>query len=152
MIRTMIAVVQRVTAASVTVGGEIVGKIDAGLCVLASIVKEDTEADLRWVAAKVVALRVFPNGDKAYDRSVADIGGRLLLVSNFTVAANTSSGRRPGFDAAMSPSLAKPMFDRFVELVRETGVTVATGEFGAEMSVAIANDGPLTLIVDSKRR
>ena len=148
----MIAVVQRVSAASVTVGGEVIGKIDGGLCVLASIVKQDTEADLRWTAAKLVALRVFPNGDKAYDLSVADIGGGLLLVSNFTVAANTSSGRRPGFDTAMSPALAKPMFDQFVALVRETGVTTATGEFGAEMSVAITNDGPLTLVVDSKRR
>ena len=148
----MIAVVQRVTSASVSVDGQVVGKIGAGLCVLAAIVKDDTEADLRWAAAKLVSLRVFPDAEKAYERSVIDVGGGLLLVSNFTVAAATSSGRRPGFDAAMSPALAAPMFDQFIALARVTGVTVAAGVFGADMTVSIENDGPLTLIVDSKRR
>lgn len=148
----MIAVVQRVTAARVTVNGVVIGEIGHGLCVLTAIVRNDTEIDLRWIAAKLVALRIFPNGEKAYDLSVADVNGGVLVVSNFTVAATTASGRRPGFDNAMSPAAAKPMFDRFVELVREARITVATGAFGADMNVAIENDGPLTLIIDSNTK
>ena len=146
----MIAVVQRVTAATVSIDGRIVGQIERGLCVLASIVKEDTDADIAWMVGKLSTLRVFPNGDKSYDHDVQQIGGAVLLVSNFTVAADTSRGRRPGFDRAMSPRLADAAFERFVQAMCETGIAVATGEFGADMSVAIINDGPLTLILDSR--
>ena len=148
----MIAVVQRVTSASVTVDRKIVGQIDRGLCVLASVVSDDTDADLKWVAEKIAGLRVFPQGDKEYDADVKQIAGGLLLVSNFTVAADTARGRRPGFSAAMPPEPARLVFERFVDFARATGVPIATGEFGADMLVRIDNDGPLTLIVDSKRK
>ena len=146
----MTSVVQRVTSAAVTIEGEIVGRIDAGLCVLAAIVEEDTEADLLWTANKLIALRVFPDGGQAYHLSVADTGGGLLLVSNFTVAASTATGRRPGFDRAMKPDTARPMFERFVALVRDLHPHVQTGRFGADMRVSIDNDGPLTLMLDSR--
>ncbi|MFT3787270.1 MAG: D-aminoacyl-tRNA deacylase [Tepidisphaeraceae bacterium] len=148
----MICVVQRVSAAEVTVGGKSIGKIGKGLVVLAAIVKEDTETDFTWVANKLASLRIFPTEKGAYDADVKTIGGGLLLVSNFTVAAQTANGRRPGFSNAMPPDLARPAFDRFVDIVRTTGVTVQTGEFGADMLVRIENDGPVTVIVDSKNR
>lgn len=148
----MIAVVQRVKSASVTVAGDIVGRIGPGLCVLAAIESEDTEAELRWTAQKIAGLRIFPEGEKDYHTDVQQAGGGVLLVSNFTVAANTANGRRPGFDRAMKPDQARPMFDQFVELVRATGIPVAAGRFGADMLVAIENDGPLTLVVESPKR
>ena len=145
----MIAVVQRVHSAGVTVDDRLVGRIGVGLCVLAAVLKDDDDASLKWTAEKIAALRVFPNGDAAYDLDVKAVGGGLLLVSNFTVAADTRRGRRPGFDAAMPPAEARPLFDRFVQFARATGVPVQTGEFGADMRVAIENDGPLTLVVRS---
>jgi D-tyrosyl-tRNA(Tyr) deacylase len=149
----MIAVVQRVKSASVTVAGEVVGRIDRGLCVLASIVRDDSDDDLRWMADKLASLRVFPNPedpDKAFDVDVRQINGGLLLVSNFTVSAKCKRGRRPGFDAAMPPAEAAPMFERFLTIARATNVPIATGRFGADMTVDIANDGPVTLILDSR--
>jgi D-tyrosyl-tRNA(Tyr) deacylase len=105
------------------------------------------------MADKLAAMRVFPSGpEKGYDLDVKQVSGGLLLVSNFTVSAATSRGRRPGFDAAMRPELAKSAFERFVTFARNTGVPIATGEFGADMRVHIVNDGPLTLILDSRRR
>lgn len=148
----MIAVIQRVSAAKVVVSGGITGQVEKGLAVLAAIVADDSETDLKWAAARIAGLRVFPSEKGAYDLDVRQIGGKILLVSNFTVAGDTSSGRRPGWSAAMSPDAARPVFDRFVELVRAEGVEVQTGEFGADMEVTIVNDGPLTLIVDSKRK
>lgn len=148
----MIAVIQRVSAAKVVVSGDVTGQVEKGLAVLAAIVADDSETDLKWAAARIAGLRVFPSEKGAYDLDVRQIGGKILLVSNFTVAGDTSSGRRPGWSAAMSPDAARPVFDRFVELVRAEGVEVQTGEFGADMEVTIVNDGPLTLIVDSKRK
>jgi D-tyrosyl-tRNA(Tyr) deacylase len=146
----MIAVVQRVNAASVTIAAEVVGRIGKGLCVLASVEAGDTETDLRWMAQKLAGLRVFPEAGKDYHLDVQQIGGELLLVSNFTVAANTVTGRRPGFDRAMKPDLARPMFEHFIEIVRATGIPTAAGQFGADMAVSIENDGPLTLILQSQ--
>ena len=148
----MIVVVQRTRRASVRIADRLVGEIGPGLAVLAAIVKDDTDADLVWIAGKIAGLRVFPSAKGDYDQDVKQISGRVLLVSNFTVAGDTSSGRRPGWSAAMSPELAKPLFERFVEMVRAQGIAVATGEFGADMEVEIVNDGPLTVIVDSKRK
>lgn len=145
----MIVVVQRVRAASVTVAGEIVGQIGVGLCTLAAIVETDTEADLRWVAKKLTTLRVFPEAEQAYHLDVTQTNGGLLLVSNFTVAADASTGRRPGFSRAMKPDTAGPMFERFVGFVRELHPAVQTGQFGADMVVGIENDGPLTLVIES---
>ena len=152
----MMAVVQRVSSARVVVGGAVIGEIGRGLCVLASIVREDTDADLKWMINKLLTLRVFPSAaaDKAFDVDVTQIAatgdGGLLLVSNFTVSAQMK-GRRPGFDRAMPPLDARPMFARFVTLARETTtLPIATGAFGADMSIRIDNDGPVTVILDSK--
>jgi D-tyrosyl-tRNA(Tyr) deacylase len=148
----MIAVVQRVTNASVTVGDEVVGRIDRGLAVLLAVHETDTPADVAFVAAKLAGLRVFPNGEKGYDLDVRQVGGGVLLVSNFTVAASTRQGRRPSFDAAAKPEKGRELFDAVAEALRQAGVPVETGRFGAEMLVEIRNDGPLTLIVESATR
>ncbi len=146
----MIAVVQRVRSASVTINGQVVGRIDRGLCVLASIVKDDADADLQWMIDKLASLRLFPNGDKAFDLDVRQIAGSLLLVSNFTVSAATKRGRRPSFEPAMPPAMASVMFAQFITLAHATGIPIATGRFGADMIVNVENDGPVTLILDSR--
>ena len=146
----MIAVVQRVTEASVTVAGEVVGRIGPGLVALVAVHETDEAADVSWMANKLVALRVFRNGDKHFDVDVRQAAGSVLLVSNFTVAAETRKGRRPSFDAAAGPEKGRALFDALVEGVRALGVTVETGRFGADMGVALANDGPVTVIVDSR--
>jgi D-aminoacyl-tRNA deacylase len=148
----MIAVVQRVNSASVRIADKVVGEVQAGLVVLAAVVATDTDADLKWSAARIAGLRVFPSEKGSYDLDVRQVDGKILLVSNFTVAGDTSSGRRPGWSAAMNPDAARQVFERFVEMVRAEGVGVQTGEFGADMEVTIVNDGPLTVIVDSKRK
>jgi D-tyrosyl-tRNA(Tyr) deacylase len=148
----MICVVQRVTESAVRVGGEVVGQIGVGLLVLASVHRRDGDADVAWIAAKLAGLRVFPSldGTKAYDRDVREVGGGILLVSNFTVAAATAKGRRPTLEAAADPVAARPLFEALVEAVRAAGVSpVETGRFGAEMAVSLINAGPLTLIVES---
>jgi D-tyrosyl-tRNA(Tyr) deacylase len=149
----MIAVVQRVSEAAVRVDGEVVGRIGPGLLVLASVHRDDTDADLDWTANKLVGLRVFRNpqdAEKYFDIDVKQAGGSVLLVSNFTVAAETRRGRRPSFDAAAPPDEGRRLFDRLIEAVRATGVPVQTGRFGAEMKVSLVNDGPVTLLVDSR--
>lgn len=147
----MIAVIQRVSKASVEVDGKIVGQIGRGLAALASIVRDDTEKDFEWMARKLAGLRIFPHADSGFDLDVTQVGGSILLVSNFTVSAETSQGRRPSFIAAMPPDAARDAFPKFVEIVRATGVPVATGEFAANMLVQIENDGPVTVIVNSRR-
>jgi D-tyrosyl-tRNA(Tyr) deacylase len=146
----MIAVVQRVTRASVVVGDETVGQIGPGLLVLVAVHKADTDADVAWTAGKLATLRVFRNADKHFDADVKQAGGSVLLVSNFTVAAATRRGRRPSFDAAAPPERGRELFDRLVEAVRAFGVPVATGRFGADMAVSLVNEGPVTVIVDSR--
>jgi len=148
----MISVIQRVTEARVKVGDVVVGEIGAGLLALVSVVRDDDAKDVAWMAAKLSSLRIFRDatGDKHFDRSVLDVGGGVLLVSNFTVAADTKRGRRPSFDAAAAPEAGKVLFDQLVDAVRATGVVVATGEFGGDMRVSLVNDGPATFIVDSR--
>ena len=146
----MIAVVQRVTEASVTVGGQVVGRISAGLLALVAVHETDAEADASWTAGKLTSLRVFRNGDKHFDLDVRQAGGSVLLVSNFTVAAETRKGRRPSFDAAAGPEKGRELFDALVDAVRALGVKAETGRFGADMSVALVNDGPVTVLVDSR--
>ena len=119
---------------------------------LAALEARDTEADLAWTAAKIATLRVFPNGPAAYDLDVNAVGGAVLLVSNFTVAADVTSGRRPALGAAMKPGPAAELFERFVTRLRALCPRVACGEFGADMVVSIENDGPLTLVVRSPDR
>jgi D-tyrosyl-tRNA(Tyr) deacylase len=150
----MICVVQRVLEAAVRVDGEVVGKIGPGLLVLAAVQRRDGEADVAWTAAKLASLRVFPSADgtKAYDRDVREVGGGVLLVSNFTVAATTQSGRRPGLSDAADPAAGRAHFDALVAAVAAAGAPVQTGTFGAEMRVSLVNDGPLTLVVESPKR
>ena len=145
----MIAVVQRVLEARVDVAGETVGAIDLGLLVLASIVHDDTPADADWFAQKLVGLRIFRGGDKHFDQDVMQVGGSILLVSNFTVAAQTRKGRRPSLDGAARPEQGEQLFNHLVEAVRNLGVPVATGKFGANMQVHLVNDGPATFIVET---
>ena len=146
----MIAVVQRVTEASVTVAGEVVGRIGPGLVALVAVHETDEPADVTWTASKLVALRIFRNAEKHFDLDVRQSAGSILLVSNFTVAAETRKGRRPSFDAAAAPEKGRALFDALVEAVRGLGVPVETGRFGADMTVALTNDGPVTVIVKSK--
>jgi D-tyrosyl-tRNA(Tyr) deacylase len=145
----MITIVQRVTEASVTVGGEIVGSIGPGLLALAAVVRGDTDKDIAWTAAKLAGLRVFRSDGKHFDKDVKETGGSILLVSNFTVAASTRQGRRPSLDRAAEPAVAEAMFAKLVDTTRGQGVTVATGKFAADMKVSLVNDGPATFILDS---
>ena len=147
----MRAVVQRVTRAEVRVGPEVVGRIAAGFCVLVGVGREDTEADARYLADRVVGLRVFEDEAGKMNRSLRDHGGSVLAVSQFTLYADTRSGRRPSFTAAASPDPARGLFERFCEEVRALGVTVETGRFRADMAVELVNDGPVTLLLDSTR-
>ncbi|WP_428939185.1 D-aminoacyl-tRNA deacylase [Fontivita pretiosa] len=147
----MICIVQRVTEAKVTVDHEIVGQIGPGLLVLAAVERDDTLADAQWTADKLVCLRIFRCCEKHFDVDVKQIGGSVLLVSNFTVAADTRRGRRPSFDGAMDPKLAEPIFEKLVEAVRQHGIPVQTGRFGASMLVSCTNDGPATFIVRTDR-
>lgn len=145
----MRVIVQRVREARVEVEGHVVGAISGGLLALAAVEEGDTEAQLAWAAGKLVGLRIFPDETGKMNRSVIDVGGGVLLVSNFTVAGDCRKGRRPSFEGAMKPPEAAAMFDRFVELVRGMGVDVATGSFGASMAVSLVNDGPVTLVIEN---
>ncbi len=144
----MRAVVQRVTRASVTVGGEVVGAIDDGLCVLLGITEGDDEAMADTLADKLVKLRIFADADDKMNLSVADIGGSILLISQFTLYGDARKGNRPSFITAARPEVAEPLIERCVERLRAIGMTVATGRFGADMDVEIHNDGPVTLILE----
>jgi D-tyrosyl-tRNA(Tyr) deacylase len=146
----MIAVIQRVSEALVLVGSHTVGSIGPGLLALVAVHGTDTPADVAWTANKLVGLRVFDRGGKGFDLDVRQVGGQVLLVSNFTVAAATRSGRRPSFDPASDPARGLELFDALVEAVRATGVPVRTGQFGADMRVILTNEGPVTLILDSR--
>jgi D-tyrosyl-tRNA(Tyr) deacylase len=147
--------VQRVSSASVTVGGARVGQIGPGLVVLVGVDRDDGAADVAYVANKVRELRVFDDpGDSTrhLNRSVEDTGGSVLVVSQFTLSGDCRNGRRPSFDAAAPAAVAKPLYEDVVRVLRSAGLTVATGEFQAMMQVALVNDGPVTLLLDSKKR
>ncbi len=146
----MKAVYQRVTRASVTVDGVIIGKIDDGVLLLVGVYNGDTEQEATLLAKKVAQLRVFCDENDKMNLSVMDVGGAILAVSQFTLCANTKHGRRPDFFGAAHPSLAQPLFNKFVEELRAVGIAdVQTGEFGADMKVELLNDGPVTLILDT---
>ncbi|HVT89797.1 MAG TPA: D-aminoacyl-tRNA deacylase [Tepidisphaeraceae bacterium] len=145
----MLCVIQRVTEASVTVAGEVVGKIGRGMVVLAAVERGDTSEQVEWIASKLVGLRIFQNEDKHFDCDLKHIGGAMLVVSNFTVAAATRKGRRPSFDSAADPVDAASLFDQLVRAVEALDVRVQTGKFGADMKVSLVNDGPATFIVRS---
>ena len=146
------AVVQRVTEARVHVGDRVTGEIGAGLLVLLGVGKDDGPEDVKYVAGKVRDIRVFEGEQgKGMDRSVADIGGAVLVVSQFTLYGDVRKGRRPSFDSAAPPERAKALYEDVVADLRARGVPVATGEFQAMMRVELVNDGPVTILIDSKR-
>ena len=146
----MRAVLQRVSRAEVTVDGHIMGRIGRGLVILLGVAKDDAEADAEYIMAKTVALRVFADAAGKMNLALRDTGGELLVISQFTLLADTESGRRPSFIHAAPPDQARRLYEAFISLARNTGVRVETGEFGAMMQVALVNDGPVTIILDSK--
>jgi D-aminoacyl-tRNA deacylase len=147
----MRAVVQRVSSASVSVGGEEVAGIGRGLAVLLGVGKDDGEADLAWLADKVVGLRVFEDGAGRMNRALLEVGGELLVVSQFTLLADVRKGKRPSFTDAMEPGRANELYQRFCGACRALGATVRQGVFRAKMRVSLVNEGPVTLVIDSPR-
>src|SRR6185312_2879853 len=146
----MRALLQRVTQASVVVEGSVVGKIGAGLLVLLGVAKSDTAADAAFLAEKAINLRIFPDRDGKMNLSLLETQGGLLVVSQFTLYGDCRKGRRPGFDQAADPALARQLYDYFVDLMRGAGLAVETGIFQADMEVSLINDGPVTLLCDSR--
>ena len=147
----MKVVIQRSGKASVTVDGEVTGAIDSGYVLLVGITHTDTEDDVRYVANKVANLRLFEDGDGKMNLSILEAGGSVLSVSQFTLYADTTRGRRPGFSEAARPEQAEPIYKQFNEELRNLGLQVETGVFGAMMDVSLVNDGPVTVIVESKK-
>jgi D-tyrosyl-tRNA(Tyr) deacylase len=145
----MIAVAQRVSAASVVVAGESVAAIDGGLLVLVGVAPQDTAADAAAIANKLVGLRVFRDDDGKMNRSVAEVGGAVLVVSQFTLLADVRKGRRPSFVGAADPDVAEPLVQMVADRVVEQGITAATGSFGAHMEVHSVNDGPVTILIET---
>jgi D-tyrosyl-tRNA(Tyr) deacylase len=149
--KVMIAVIQRVASAKVTVDENVVGEIAHGLLALVAVEVTDGDEQIAWMAHKIVGLRIFRSEGKHFDQDVSQVGGSILLVSNFTVAAETRKGRRPSLDGAAPPAEAEATFAKLVAAVSATGVTVARGKFGGDMRVSLVNDGPATFILRSDR-
>lgn len=148
----MKAVIQRVSRAAVTVESELIESIGQGLLVLLGVQEGDSEKDASYLADKIANLRIFADSDGKFNLSVKDVKGKVLVVSQFTLLADSRKGRRPNFIAAAHPSVAEPLVLRFNDIVASLGVAVAAGRFGAHMSVEIINDGPVTVILDSRGR
>ena len=146
----MRAVVQRVTNADVKIDGRVNGKIDDGLLVLLGVGNGDTEEDMKYIADKIIKLRIFSDENDKMNLSLEDVGGSMLVISQFTLYGDCSHGRRPYFGNAMEPVSANEMYEKFVAYIREQGIHTETGEFGADMKVSLTNDGPVTIILDSK--
>ncbi len=147
----MIAVIQRVSSASVTVDGETTGAIEVGLLVLLGVVKGDTDREADWLAAKIGGLRCFNDGQGKMNLACSDAGGAMLVVSQFTLCGDCRKGRRPGFDRAADPTEAIRLYDYFCGRLRQQGYRVETGVFGAMMDVALVNDGPVTFVLDTEQ-
>ena len=148
----MRAVVQRVTSARVRVGERTTGEIEHGLVVLLGVGRDDTPADVTYIAGKIREIRIFASEGKPMDRSVVDVGGSVLVVSQFTLYGDIRKGRRPAFDDAAPPAIARSLYEDLVRELRAADVPVATGEFQALMHVELVNDGPVTILIDSKRQ
>ena len=146
----MRAVVQRVTNADVKIDGRENGKIDNGLLVLLGVGNGDTEEDMKYIADKIIKLRIFSDENDKMNLSLEDVGGSMIVISQFTLYGDCSHGRRPYFGNAMEPVSANEMYEKFVAYIREQGIHTETGEFGADMKVSLTNDGPVTIILESK--
>ena len=144
----MRVVLQRVSRASVAIGGRVAGAIDSGFCLLAGFTHGDGETQVDWMAEKVAGLRLFSDAQGKMNLALADVGGAVLVISQFTLYGDVAKGRRPSFIDAARPEVAIPLYERFVAALRHQGLEVATGEFGADMQVEIHNDGPVTLILE----
>jgi D-tyrosyl-tRNA(Tyr) deacylase len=149
----MRVLIQRVSEASVTIAGRVSGRIGPGLLVLLGVEEADTEEDIDWLCGKISRLRIFSDEEGRMNRSVVDVDGGLLVVSQFTLFASTKKGNRPGFTRSAPPPVAIPLYERFVRTLGHTaGRPIQMGEFGADMQVALVNDGPVTICMDSKQR
>ena len=147
----MQTIIQRVTQAQVTVHGEVVGKIGEGLVALVAVAADDDGRDIEWTFGKLLGLRIFRDGDQHFDQDVRDINGGILLISNFTVAADARKGRRPSFDQAAAPEIAEKLFAQLVEMTTRFWPNTQSGRFAADMLVTLVNDGPATFILDSRQ-
>ncbi|MFC3417768.1 D-aminoacyl-tRNA deacylase [Algoriphagus hitonicola] len=149
----MIVVIQRVSEASVKIDGKIKSKIGVGLMVLLGIEEADSQEDIDWLSKKIVNMRIFPDEAEIMNKSLLDINGEILLISQFTLHASTKKGNRPSYIKAAKPNIAIPLYESMIQaLERELGKEIGTGEFGADMKVALVNDGPVTIVVDSKNK
>lgn len=149
----MRAVIQRVTEASVTISSNVRGAIQQGLVVLLAVEPADTREDIEWLSGKIVRLRIFDDENGVMNRSVVEVGGKILLVSQFTLFASTKKGNRPSYSRSAGPELAVPLYEQFVQQIsKDLGQPLVTGEFGAHMRVSLINDGPVTIIIDSRLR
>ncbi len=149
----MRVVIQRVSSASVTVDGKIIGEIQRGLMVLVGIVNEDDQSDIEWLSNKIVNMRIFEDEQGVMNKSVLEVGGSLLLVSQFTLHASTKKGNRPSYIAAAKPDISIPLYESLIrQLEKDLGSAIQTGSFGADMKVALVNDGPVTITIDSKNK
>ena len=149
----MRAVIQRVSQASVTINGQVASSIGNGLLVLAGIEDADTHSDLEWLSGKIVNLRIFNDANAVMNLSIKDTGGDILLVSQFTLHASTKKGNRPSYIRASKPEIAIPLYEKFIsQLSNDLGKNIFTGEFGADMKVELLNDGPVTIVIDTKMK
>jgi len=147
------AVVQRVSEASVTIKGQIRGAIETGLLVLLAVEEADTPEDIEWLSGKIVRLRIFSDDQGMMNRSLQEAGGDILLISQFTLFASTKKGNRPSYSRAARPEIAVPLYEAFTrKLSEDLGKPVQTGEFGADMKVSLVNDGPVTIVIDSRNK
>ena len=146
----MRVVLQRVSRADVRIAGNVVGRIGVGFLVLAGFAPTDSDAVLAWMADKILGLRLFGDDEGKMNRDLADVGGSVLVVSQFTLYGDARKGRRPSFTDAAAPDIARPLFDGFVAAIASRGIPIQTGQFGTHMLVELVNDGPVTLVLDSK--
>ena len=149
----MRAVIQRVSEASVTVEGAIIGQIQRGLMVLVGIVNEDDTSDIEWLSNKIIHMRIFEDESGVMNKSLLEVGGAILLVSQFTLHASTKKGNRPSYIAAAKPEVSIPIYEAMIhQLEKDLGASIQTGKFGADMKVSLINDGPVTITIDSKNK
>ena len=149
----MIAVIQRVSESSVKIEGKIKAEIGVGLMILLGIEDADGQEDIEWLSKKIVNLRIFPDENGVMNRSVLEVGGEILLISQFTLHASTKKGNRPSYIKAAKPDIAIPLYEKMIQVLEsELGKSIGTGEFGADMKVSLVNDGPVTIVMDTKNR